>query len=141
MTTPPTARPPAREHAPWTIWLAAVCIWFRAGLGLFLATGLFILGIDVRNGDEAGSPGLLTAGSFAFLLASIAWIVVSMLLLRRRRWARRTTVVFEAITVLFGGIVTVYSDGASLIGPFCLVFGALALIVVLMGPSAAWCSK
>jgi hypothetical protein len=138
MTTPPA---PVREHAPWTIWLTAVCIWLRAALGLLMATALFTAGFDPRLQADAGAPGWLTALSFAVLVASIAWFCASLSLLRRRRRARNTAIAFEAITVLFGGILLVYSDGSSLIGAFYLVFGALASTVVLMGPSAAWCSK
>ncbi|GAA2166459.1 MULTISPECIES: hypothetical protein [Glycomyces] len=52
-----------------------------------------------------------------------------------------TAIAFEAATVLFGAFNTAYTNGSSLIGLFSLVFGALALIVVLMGPSIHWCSK
>jgi hypothetical protein len=138
MTTPPV---PVREHAPWTIWLTAVCIWLRASVGLLMATGMFAAGFDPRLQAEAGGPGLLMALSFAVLIASVAWFCVSLSLLRRRRWARRTAIAFEAATVLFGAFNTAYTNGSSLIGLFYLVFGALALVVVLMGPSIHWCSK
>jgi hypothetical protein len=139
MTTPPPA--PVREYAPWTIWLAAVCIWLRSALGLLMGIGIVAAGFDSRNQVGGAFSAPLMAIAFAVLFASIAWIRLSVSLLRRRRWARLTTIALEAASVLFGLTAFLYTNGSTLIGAFYLVFGALALIVVRMGPSIEWCDK
>ncbi|MEV3937786.1 hypothetical protein AB0K52_17615 [Glycomyces sp. NPDC049804] len=136
-----TASPPAREHAPRTIWLTAVCIWFRAGLGVLAATGLFVTGIDIQRQTGERFPGTLMAGAIGIAAVSTLWIAVSVPLLRRRRWARRTAIAFEVAAVLFGGLAQAFTDGSSYVGGCFLALSALSVIAVLRGASIAWCSR
>jgi len=135
MTAPPTFR-----TAPWTVWLAAACIWCRAPIGLLAAVGVFVTGFDPRYQVDGGYSGVLMAAAFGFLLLSITWIVVSVSLLRRRRWAGPTAIVFDALSALYGAFA-VFVDGSPLIGGIFLVFGSLALIVLLLRPSVDWRSE
>jgi hypothetical protein len=137
----PTPTAPVREHAPWTIWLTAVAAWLRSALGLLMAIGMFAAGFHPRNQVDGGFPGALMIAAFAVLLVSIAWIGVSVWVLRRRRWARIAMIAFESVSVFFGGMSIFFSHGSSPIGGIHLLFGALVLIVMFARPSIEWCSK
>jgi hypothetical protein len=137
-TEPPPA--PARQHAPWTLWLTAACVWIRAAVGVLAAVGMGVTGLDLQTQTGEPSGGFL-AVAVAILLASAMWVGASVSFLRRQRAARLIAVVFEAVSFLFAGALMAYTDGTSLIAAFLLVFGAPALIAILMGPSIEWCKE
>jgi hypothetical protein len=130
-----------RQRAPWTVWLAAACIWFRAALILFIATGVFSAVFDPRLQDDTRIPGSLLGLALLVMIIGLVWIRVSVSLLRRRRWARETAIVFDAVTILLGFAFSMYADGSSGIGSVSVVFGVLSLVAVLMRRSVDWCTK
>jgi FtsH-binding integral membrane protein len=140
----PQGEPPLAAHrpkSPWTVWLAAACIWFRAPLGVLAALALLSVLTDPRYQPDGAEGGATLIVMLAILLAMILWVCESIALIRRRRWARLTAIGCEAVSVLLGGALLVYTDGSTLIGGVCLVFGGLSLVVLLLRDSIDWCTE
>lgn len=116
--------------------VAAVLLLVQATVALMTSVGFFIwaiatglLPVLVLNAVlEAGKPVLL--------------IVLATSIVRRRRWARRWAVAYEALALaglaanLLGGLLPVVQVGVSLVMIVTSAALPIALIAMLMSPSA-----
>ena len=90
--------PDAVAAASETLDVAAVLLVLQAGFGLVAAVGLGLLTVIA-----GGAPLYLVALAVG-LAGPLLALTLAAKLVRRRRWARRVTVVYEAFILLNAGV-------------------------------------